>query len=204
MRVPRRLLPRLALLASAPLLCLLPAFCVGPPWYYAEKYAPAAGSRRGGPLARVSEVRPEKQTEPHTCGLHALGSVYRAYGLDPDGLELRFRLGTDKPFTNLIPSSRGTIHPDMLRVLHQDGFAADVVHPSDPVTAAARLGEHLDAGRVAVALVVVNDYHWIVLSGRDGDDVVICDSLRDEPYREPLRAFVRDRVYSLLLVRPGG
>src|SRR6185295_11526072 len=178
---------------------LLVSFCVGSPAYYDAKYENIVGLPQ--PTALPAPVRPEKQTEPHTCGLHSLSSLHRAYGLDPERYHLRFRLGVDKPFTNLIPSSRGTIHPDMTRVLKQDGFDTEIVNP-DASDALSRVTSHLKAGHLAVALIKVNSFHWIVMGGLAGDNVVICDSLREVKYEEPLDAYMKDRVYSVLLVKP--
>jgi hypothetical protein len=144
---------------------------------------------------------PERQTEPHTCGLHALNSLYRAYGLDPGERRLRFRLGTDKPFTNFVADSTGTVHPDMLRVLHQDGFETDLVDPSSS-TASDELAAHLDAGHYAVALSKPAGFHWVLLTGRSRDDATVCDSLSDAPYDVPLEGYVRGRLYSIVLVSP--
>lgn len=174
--------------------------CVGPPWYYVEKYQPAGPAH---PLALPGPIQPERQTEPHTCGLCSLSSVYRAYGLEPEALRVRFRSGVDKPVINFVPSTRGTIHPDMLRVLRQDGFRAEVVSLKGD-DAAERVAGHLDRGHFAIALIRVNELHWVVLSGRRGDSVVICDSLHEDLYEEPLAEYLRERVYSLVLVEPAG
>ena len=70
----------------------------------------------------------DPQTEPHTCGLHSLRSIYRAYGLNPDEHELRERLGVDTPANPADPTSTGTLQPDISRVLAQDGF---LIHALD-------------------------------------------------------------------------
>jgi hypothetical protein len=174
-------------------------FCVGSPAYYRDKFSPAANSVQ--PAASPGAIVPEVQTEPHTCGLHSLSAIYIAYGLDPEALRLRFRLGTDKRFNNLAPSSRGTIHPDMLRVLRQDGFQVRVLFPGGEDTS-RRLRDHLDSGHPAVALTKRSELHWVIISGRDGDDAVVCDSLDPAPYRRPLAEYVSGDVYSLMLVAP--
>jgi hypothetical protein len=191
----RRAVLMLACLFAAAVL----TFCVGSPFYYHEKFAPAPTPAR--PTAHPAEIRPGIQTEPHTCGLHSLSSVYRAYGLDPEALRLRFRLGTDKPLNNLVPSSAGTIHPDMLRVLRQDGFRVDLLSPGDK-DAARALSAHLDTGHPAVALIKPSEFHWVVIGAHEGADAVICDSLAPEPYSKPLDTYLRDDVYSLLLIAP--
>ncbi len=174
-------------------------FCVGPPSYYFSKYA---GPLPVHPAALPQPIEPEHQTEPHTCGLHALSSLYRAYGLDPERQGLRFRLGVDKPFNNLMADSLGSIHPDMLRVLDQDGFDCTMLLPGDDDDGINALTRHLDAGHLAVALTKVNEFHWVVLCGRDGDNVSICDSLKPDLATEPLRDFIEHRTYTLMLVRP--
>ena len=178
------------------------SFCVGPPWYYADKYSAAAGPAR--PTALPAEIVPERQVEPHTCGLHSLSSLYRAYGLEAEAMRLRFRLGVDKPLSNLVPTSRGTIHPDMLRVLSQDGFMTTVVRPSS-ADAPERVSRHLANGHYAVALTKVNEFHWVVLgAGPEFSQgrVEVCDSLHEHKYLEPFEDYLADRVYSLLLVKP--
>lgn len=196
----KRLIRRAAIVTTVSVVVLLSvAFCVGSPAYYSEKYGVGPGQRT--PLKLPWPIIAEHQTEPHTCGWCSLAAVYKAYGLDPEADLLRFRLGTDKPLTNFVPSSKGTVHPDMLRVLAQDGFDAVVLRPSDESTLAA-LTAHLDTGHPAVVLIKVNDFHWVVIGSRDGDDVIIYDSLKDEPYRKNMASYLRDEVYSLLLVKP--
>lgn len=190
---------RLVLLLSLLLAATILSFCVGSPAYYHEKYAPTAPGVR--PATTPAEIRPEVQTEGHTCGLHSVSAIYTAYGLDPVALRLRFRLGTDRPVNTLIPDSRGTIHPDMLRVLGQDGFEAQVLMPGGDGSA-RRLRDHLDTGHPALALTKPGEFHWVVIARRDGDDAVVCDSLVRGSYREPLEPYLRERVYSVLLVRP--
>lgn len=180
---------------------MLLTFCVGSPFYYSEKYAPTDSPSR--PAAFPTPITPEVQVEPHTCGLHSLAAVYTAYGLDPVALRLRFRLGTDRPVSTLAPDSRGTIHPDMLRVLRQDGFGCEVLLPGGK-DAARRLRAHLDAGHPALALTKPSELHWVVIAARLGEDALVCDSLVPEPYRRPLEGYLADDVYSLLLVAPSG
>lgn len=190
---------RFLLRAAAILLPLvLLTFCIGPPSYYSAKYSSAGPAQ---PFLWANRAIPDRQTEPHTCGFHALSSVYRAYGLDPERLRLRFRIGVDKPVNNLLPDSLGTIHPDMLRVLRQDGFDTQIVRASDS-DASVRLRNHLDDDQLAVALIRVKELHWVVLASRHDDEVVVCDSLHEHTYEEPLEPYLRERVYSLLLISP--
>jgi hypothetical protein len=187
---------RLLTIISIP--CLLLTFCVGTPGYYVDKYSSAGPAH---PVAFPVSPIPELQTEPHTCGLHALSSLYHAYSLDPDRLKLRFRIGVDTPLSNFMPKSLGTIHPDMLRVLWQDGFQTELVRPGSSA-AAARLADHLTDGHMALALIRVKEFHWVLLGGTINDKLIICDSLHESNYPEPLDTYLRDRIYSLLLVKP--
>lgn len=185
---------------AVPLFTLVIAgFCVGSPRYYSAKYSPAPGLSPPTPLPLA--IIPEVQTEPHTCGLHSLRSVYRAYAVDPDAARLRFRLGVDKPATNFDPESLGTIHPDIVRVAHQDGFDATIL-PTGGDDALPTIRAHVESGHPALALVRVNSLHWLVLAGIEGDEAIIADSLAEQPYREPLDAYVRGRVLSAILLRP--
>ncbi len=198
-RAVRRLLWWLTAIFFLVLAALLAAFCVGSPFYYKSKYERVA--LNAAPSNRPAALVPEQQTEPHTCGLHALSSIYRAYGLDPIEARLRFRLGVDKPATNFDPTSLGTIHPDILRVAGQDGFDTEVLLMSGDMDA-ARLRSHLRAGHVAMGLVRLGNLHWIVLSGLDGESVAVCDSLRTDTYAEPFDEIVRDRLQSAILLAP--
>jgi len=181
-------------------------FCVGGPGYYSAKYAPAAHAA-AAPAARPGALEPGEQTEPHTCGLHAMSSLYRAYGVDPEAHRLRFRLGTDMPANWLIPDSRGTIHPDLLRVLRQDGFEAEVLLDLGDAERLAQLRRHLEGGQCALTLIrteASGALHWVVLSAQESEPaaVSVCDSLSPTLYARPLDAFVRERVSSVVLVSP--
>jgi hypothetical protein len=184
----------------------LGSFCIGSPLYYSDKYqGPPAASE---PFERPGLFTPEDQVEGHTCGFHAISSVYRAYGLDPAANRLRFRLGTDKRATNFDPESLGTLHPDMLRVLGQDGFDASVVLEPKSPESLQRVVMHIQSGHPAVALVRAPGLHWIVLApprehGTDAEPTtLIVDSLQAEATTEVLRAFVTERVLSAVLIKP--
>lgn len=173
--------------------------CVGPVSYYSAKYSSVPESPT--PKRTAEPIRPIRQTEGHTCGFCALSAVYTAYGLDPEEMRLRFRLGTDMPVTKLDKSTTGTLPQDIDRVVAQDGFDAEHVDAESPAgRKAAR--DHLAAGHVALALVRVNELHWLIISGLSGDNAVICDSLRDDLYEEPFEEYVGERVLMLMLIRP--
>jgi hypothetical protein len=197
--VKRRVI-RLSVLLGVAVVAVLPlGLCAGPPGYYVEKYGHVEGLAR--PTATARAIEPEEQTEAHTCGMHAIRSVYRAYGMDPDAAGLRFRLGTDKALTNVTPKLTGTIHPDILRVLGQDGFDAETLMMGEK--GPARLRAHLETGHSALGLVEVGEVlHWLVLAGVEGEEVVIVDSLSPEAYRRGFDAYARDEVLNAILIEP--
>lgn len=175
-------------------------FCAGPPSYYSEKFGPSPVPLRL-PSPTPGDFAPETQTEPHTCGLHSMNVIYRAYGLNPDDAKLRFRLGTDIPVNLFAPGTTGTIHPDILRVLEQDGFTSEVLVANEEL--ASRLESHLTTGHPAMVLVKASTWHWVVACGIDEKrNVTICDSLKPETYQEPLGSYAADRAQSVLLIRP--
>lgn len=176
----------------------LMTFVVGTPDYYSAKYSRAGGQ---APTATPAVLVPENQTQPHTCGFHSISTIYRAYGMDPEASRLRFRLGTDMP-TNLLAqgSTTGTIHPDILRVLGQDGFETQVVLPGE--TLAVRLRGHLESGHPALVLTRVSTWHWVVAASIREGKVTVCDSLQPTAYEEPLEAYSSERVYNVILIRP--
>jgi hypothetical protein len=199
----RRLVVRVVFWLVFLLICAaLLAFCVGPPSYYRGKYGEAGDAH---PAATPAALIPEEQTEPHTCGLHALSSIYKAYALDPGALDLRFRLGTDKPLTNFDSESTGTLPPDIRRVLKQDNFQLVELdlRDSDAVTG---LFDHLRSGHPALALThkgsLTTGLHWVALEwGSDASTVRVCDSLKPEKYEEG-RDSLTQRVNQVMLISP--
>lgn len=153
------------------------------------------------PSATAQTPVAEVQTEPHTCGLHAMRSLYVAYGMTPEVFRLRFRLGTDEPAMRADSESTGTLHPDLYRVLAQDGFKAT---PLDLGAGDAHelLDAHLTSGQLALAVVYRSTYHWILLDGGDAvGELVVTDSLSDEPITTTTAELV-DEALSITLVGP--
>jgi ABC-type bacteriocin/lantibiotic exporter with double-glycine peptidase domain len=152
----------------------------------------------------ISEIAPGKQVENHTCGYHALASIYRSYGLDPAERRLRPRLGVDTTANVYDSESTGTLHPDMLRVLVQDGFECRSLDLASDVSR-QRLHRHLDAGRYALALIKRREtgrMHWVVLIGRREQRLIVCDSLKPQTYEEPLDDYWKNCLLSVVLVVP--
>ncbi len=135
------------------------------------------------PNAKPTPFVLETQTEPDTCGLHALSTIYRAYGLDAEDERLRWRLGIDTKAVFWIESSTGALHPDIWMVLDQDGFAVD---PIDTTASDAwdHLQDHTQGGHAALLLTVrpqTGGMHWVVAVHNSDDGVSILDPLQSEP-----------------------
>lgn len=127
-------------------------------------------------------------------------SLYRAYGLDPDAFRLRFRLGTDEPAVQIDDETTGTLHPDLYRVLAQDGFATRTIDLDAAQT--SDLNKHLAADQLAIMLVYRKTYHWVLLSdGETTGQITVIDSLSDEPKQAALADVLRDAL-SITLVEP--
>ncbi len=150
---------------------------------------------------------PELQLEDHTCGLHALRIVYRAHGLDPDAERLRERLGVDTPALPKAPSTTGTLHPDLMRVLRQDHFDTALIDP-DLEGAATRLESLLTTPLASAPVLLLVDLgnealHWVAAARSErAGHVRVWDSLVREPYDEPLDSYLRQRVLSIVMVTP--
>ena len=201
----RKRLRRLGFGLLALLVLVLGVGCMVGPDFIAQKqagkYEPASATPAPAPTAHTPVA--ERQTEPHTCGLHAMRSLYAAYDLDPDAFNLRFRLGTDAKALRVDESSTGTLHPDLYRVLQQDGFAIERLDLESP-DVAARLAQHLDRDQLALALVYHGTYHWVLLDDHEqGDQLRVIDSLTVEPYARATADFLADDALSITLVEPG-
>jgi hypothetical protein len=155
--------------------------------------------------AFLEDVGPEAQFESHTCGWHALRVIYKAYGLNPDEANLRFRLGVDVPANPLDGKSTGTLQPDLLRVLVQDGFAYERLPLDDEVKAANALEGHVQGGHMAAVLIRRREngnMHWVAVRKGVAGQVTVLDSLFPEAYPEQSLAFVRECVLSGFLISP--
>jgi hypothetical protein len=154
--------------------------------------------------ANVLPITPEKQVEKHTCGLHAISAIYRSYGLDPKERRLRPRLGVDNIAFAYDASTTGCLHPDIYRVMTQDGFVCKGLDLADPKSKAA-LKKHLDEKHFVLALIKrreTGNMHWIVICGHKGDSLLICDSLKPGIYEENLDDYWNKCLMSLILVSP--
>lgn len=159
-----------------------------------------------GPAPTISlahlDMPPERQVEPHTCGFHALSWVYRSHGVSPDARALRTRLGVDAVSLVYDRSSTGTLHPDMYRVMDQDGFLATAMRVGD-ADHLRRFRHHLACGHSALGLIVQPDsgiMHWVVLNRLEGDSVTVVDSMKPEPHTVSLDEWWRQRLISAVMV----
>lgn len=146
----------------------------------------------------------EQQKETDTCGLHALSTVYRAYGLDAERERLRWRLGIDTKAVLWKSDTTGALHPDMAMVLAQDHFAVESINPSlEPSWSA--LKTHVRSGHPAVLLITRREneaLHWVVVAeGLQVNQVLVYDPLFEEPYFED-RNFWDNHVITAWGIQP--
>lgn len=163
------------------------------------KYGGVAIDTGPNPTAK-RPVRVE-QSLPHTCGLRAMEAAYFAYGLDPDALNIRYRLGTDYAAVPTDPTSTGTLHPDLLRVLAQDGFTTTVLDLDQP-DALQQLADHLGRDQLALTVVYRSTYHWMVLADDGPGRVWVVDSLSAEGTSHGIDGFIEDQALSIILIAP--
>jgi len=148
-----------------------------------------------------------KQTLPHTCGLRAMESAYRAYGMDPEAYDIRYRLGTDFSAIPTDPDATGTLHPDILRVLAQDGFATTLID-LDEAGAADQLEAHLSQGHLALAVVYRSTYHWVLLAppesghAENQGELWLIDSLAEGHTEHGIAEYIQNETLSVILIRP--
>jgi hypothetical protein len=152
----------------------------------------------------VSPIKPDAQTEGHTCGFHAVSSIYKSYGLDPVERRLRARLGTDNRSIIYDSTTTGSLHPDIYRVLAQDGFDCRFLD-LEKADAQHALKDHLTQGRYALALIQRREngnMHWVVLAGLKESALKICDPLKPETYEEDLQDYWSKCILSINLLTP--
>lgn len=146
----------------------------------------------------------EQQFENHTCGLHALSAIYRAYGLSPEEENLRFRLGVDTPAIPTDMTSTGTLHPDLFRVLAEDGFGWKIIDPGHSETL-KDIANSLSARRPILILITRpenGNLHWVAADEISRDGLRVVDSLKPSPSFQNLPDFLRDQALSLISVFP--
>lgn len=201
MRRWQRRLGKATLLATA-----LGAACVAVSIPHATegKFEPPASPPIEPPLAgevtALHEIEAEAQTEGHTCGLHALRMAYASYGLDPDGYDLRARLGVDTPAIRWLESTTGMLPQDLFRVLDTDGFTWELVKPASE-DAERKLRKHIESG-VALAVVPYSsiELHWIVLRPAADGSPVILDPAGGSQRAFDAQAFLQDMALSVVLL----
>jgi len=148
----------------------------------------------------------EVQTEGFTCGVHAISTVYRAHGLDPDeGERVRWRLGVDTKAVFYVSDSTCALHPDVYMVLAQDYFAIEALD-MERDDAFEVLHDHVadNSGGMAVLLIRRRSnghLHWVTATHAEAGKLLVYDSLLQEPIHEG-PDYVADHVVSALMVRP--
>ncbi len=156
------------------------------------------------PASVAIPVLPERQTESSTCGFHAMSTIYRAYGLNPEQEAIRERLGVDIKALFWMGDSTGSLHPDVYMVFRQDGFDIESV-ALDNSDSHQVLLEHLYAGRMLMLLIQRREngnLHWVVVQGTQDDRYIVLDSLKKDPVLEDAE-FTHHFVLTALVVRPG-
>ena len=156
------------------------------------------------PNAYIGAYTLEEQTEGFTCGVHALSTVYKAYGLNPEAERIRWRLGVDTKAVAWMGDSTGALHPDMWMVLAQDYFEIDTVEPTS-AHAWETLRSHLQAVHPAVLLIKRREngnLHWVVATDAFKNGTIeVYDPLFDEPYTET-PDFMDNHIVTAMLVWP--
>ncbi len=147
---------------------------------------------------------PEQQIENHTCGLHALRSIYQAHGLPPDDHKLRKRLGIDRPAIPFMHSTQGALQPDICRVLSQDGFLLKLLNLEDdnPIV---QLDDHLSKSWKALALIKKPEngaLHWIVIEKGNELEFTTVDSQQPVPKLIIKSEFLQRLAITVFLVEP--
>ncbi|MFA6244233.1 MAG: hypothetical protein WC655_25040 [Candidatus Hydrogenedentales bacterium] len=155
------------------------------------------------PIERLRSVAPEAQLESHTCGLLTLRAIYKAYGMDPDKSNLRVRLGVDVPANPFDSESIGTMQPDILRVVVQDGFDYTILRKAGDT--ARELLASLGDNHMAAALIRRRQnghLHWVALQYDSPTAIKVIDSLATEPYSEPIKPFMDECLLSCVILSP--
>ncbi len=168
-----------------------------------HKSALPHGSDSPTVLAESAEATAEFQFESDTCGLHTIRTIYKAHGLNPDEENLRVRLGLKVPSNPFDATTTGTLQPDMIRVLAQDGFKTELLNLDDEGAAKKQLIAHLRSRKMAAILISRREngnMHWVTASGFSGIQITILDSLFRDSYNESPDDFIHNCVLSCLLI----
>lgn len=152
------------------------------------------------PQSPTADAVPIGQFESHTCGFLALSSAYRVYGLSPEDKNIRFRLGVDRLANPFDDTTQGTLHPDLFRVLAQDGFAFRTIDPSAD-RAESGITDHLNNDDLLLLLIQRREnraLHWVLADHVEQGLIRVVDSLASDPYMEPLDEFLECCVISVI------
>ena len=101
-------------------------------------------------------------------------------------------------------SQTGTLQPDMYRVLAQDGFEFSSLDV-DIADAITNLERHVSSGNFALALIQRREtghMHWVVVAGVQDRQLLICDSLKSQPYLEEPENWWKECVLGIVLLKP--
>ena len=101
-------------------------------------------------------------------------------------------------------STRGTLHPDLLRVVEQDGFGYRLLDPAASGAADEVVAE-LGAGRPVLILEIREEtggLHWVVGDRWEDGRLRLRDSLAEGPIEVDGAVFLRSRALSLVFLAP--
>ena len=168
--------------------------------FYSEKM------QSSNAAGRFTEYHPELfhpqiQTDGHTCGYHAVSTIYKTYGLAPQLLKIRFRLGVDQKANPLDSTTLGTIHPDLVRVLTQDGFLCTFIDLSNVTTAVQKVEQIVSDKQTALCLIKrpeTGNLHWTALASNELGEPVIADSLVEGRFIPDLTDYVNKNCVSII------
>jgi hypothetical protein len=136
--------------------------------------------------------------------MHSLEAIYTSYGMNPSDFKLRERLGVDRPAVPLLSSTDGSVHPDILRVLGQDGFQVHLPKLGNEYFD-AKLINHLNDGHYAMTLIKREEngnLHWIVITSHEHGQIIIADSIGPDTYMRNLETYSENQIVSTLLISP--
>ena len=100
----------------------------------------------------------------------------------------------------------GILHPDLLRVLGQDGFSYNLLDPTAP-RATHHLTQHLCTQNMALLLIARREngnLHWVLTDAHSDGNLRVGDSLKIDVYTEPTADFIKTCVLTIVATEPEG
>src|SRR5690606_33058241 len=128
----------------------------------------------------LSEVGEEAKFKDTDCAFHTLKAVYEFYGHNFESTRLKKRLGLECVSQPRGESkSKGALHPELLKVLTEDGFYFDSLCLDLPEKKIVKkLQKHLCKGNMAIVLLrrkYNGNMHWVALRNSEKGQIAIID-----------------------------